>query len=226
MAITRVQSKTPAGGQAGSVSSTFTATFDSSVTAGNLLVACVHVLNGVSTVAVADNVNGSWTKDVDATPNPNVGFICQIWSFPNAASGATTVTLTMSDQYACSMTIFELAGAATVSHVDTSSSDQRNASPTLSLTTAANSCIIATMNTYNSAWTVGVGVGDSYTLQQVQAVASAVQHADEYLLSASASSHTVDFVISGSGAGPYAVMAAAAYKIGATSTPLSMFGGN
>jgi hypothetical protein len=183
------------------------------VSAGSLIVAAINLANGGATVTgVSDNVNGSYTLDKSEHGNTDTGYWSQIYSFPNSASGTITVTLTVSDTNACSLTVYELAGAATSSPVGvTVSHAPSGSSPSASLiTTAYDDCIIATCNVYNDTWSATAGT--SFTLTH-STTSSSVRFADEYWLDVgTAGSKTAAFNISDGVGGPYCTMAAVAYK--------------
>lgn len=211
MAITLVQSR--AANNAGAFDGSIALAYTSNVTAGSLLVACVMGTDGTSVSGVSDGVN-TWTADKTAAFNTNVNFRTAIYSAPNAAAGATTVTASFTITCRCAIHLFEFAGAATASPADANNDATGNGTnPTLSVTTVgANDLIIGAVNTYDNAWTITAGT--NFTLQSNQTTGSMSTGAEYWLDAGAAGAKTVGFTVAG-GTGGYWSMAAVAYKIAA-----------
>jgi hypothetical protein len=117
--ITHVQTATDNIGSATSD----TLAYGSNVSAGSLLVMSARVgdVDGDKTWTVSDSVNGSWTR-------ANGVFLSghgelEIWYFPNAASGATTVTLSFGGSASSiRWSIHEYSGVATSSPLEQNNS--------------------------------------------------------------------------------------------------------
>lgn len=215
MAITLAQASVSTNSGASSVTSQ-QATYGSAVTTGSLLVACVGTVGGSNPISgVADSVNGSWALDGSYTVDGGIGYGIAIYSKANTASGTPVVTVTQTSA-ACSLTILEFAGVATVSPVDTTG----NAIPGSSLspistsltTTQANDLIVAIVDVYNNTHSPAAGSGYTSTGAQVLG-GTGSDVLVEYKLDAGASgSKTVDFSFTGT-ANP--ILTAIAYKIAA-----------
>lgn len=115
------------------------------VTAGNLLVVCVATYGVTVTVAMADDVNGSYTQaGTYASNNPNEKV--SIWYFPNAGAGITTVTVTPTIGVGAAyvdIAIQEYSGCPTTSPLNsTNSSTGTSTTPTTGTVTASSGELI------------------------------------------------------------------------------------
>lgn len=99
-----------------------TLVFPNPVTAGSLLVAYVGT-NQVGTFGVSDNVNGTYNNDASSNA------VVQIWTFPGAGSGTTTVSLSFTSTTAA-IIIEEWSGVAAVSPFDQKATNTGSAAQT------------------------------------------------------------------------------------------------
>jgi hypothetical protein len=158
--IVHIQSKTVWGG---ATEGTIAATFDSSVTAGNFIVASVHGYNTYAT-GVADTGSNSYTKDLGGTNRNNL-FSAQV-----STGGTLTVTATLnaSTNYRA-ITISEYSGVATSSAYDNgavataarSGSTDTDGDYTDNVTTSVDGCLIvgSIVNTLGGWGTIVAGTG-------------------------------------------------------------------
>lgn len=139
---------------AGSVSSS-TLTFNSAVTAGNLLYAVVRYGSATDNyTSVADNVNaGNWTKQLTQVETTD-GHTLYMVIKPNTGSGTPTVTVTFSVAATVRYCIAEYSGLATSTPVDAQGSVDKTvgctscAGPSVT-TTNANDTLITGLATSN-----------------------------------------------------------------------------
>lgn len=118
--------------------------------AGNLLVAVIHMRTGgsQSVTNVTDSAGQTWTHTSDGV-NTATGFHTgsngrvEIWHFANTVAGVTSVTPTLSTNLIHAITVFEVSGALTASPVDKVGNGDNNATPnptagSITTTNAAN----------------------------------------------------------------------------------------
>src|ERR1700730_8975072 len=97
--------------------------FPSAVTAGSLLVCKIFCEDAAATgtSSASDSRNGSYNQDV--TNGGTANFVTSINSFPNAAAGATTVTINSSLATHIDAVIEEWSGVFTTSPFDVGSNN-------------------------------------------------------------------------------------------------------
>jgi hypothetical protein len=152
MAIALLQSRNA---NPGGVSSS-TLAFSSNTTAGSLLVAHIWIGNGASTMTASDNVNGAYNQDI-IQQSPTHGAVSSgIFTFPNCAGGAATVTYTATGGGQLRVIIEEYSGIASTTPLDQTGNSinlNNNTNWTVTLTgatTQANELVIAHTAASNS----------------------------------------------------------------------------
>lgn len=198
-------------------STTCAATFSSSVTAGNLLVALFVGFNtsSYSLSSVGDNNSNTWTIDEPGTfAQRNLASIA---SAPNANSGSTTVTATASTSVTCSMVIVELSGAATSSVNDghTATSAPFTTNPDVSVTTATNNAILLGIITHDGATTT---ITEGFTLIAEDEGTANDPYNAQYRTLGAAGNYDLTWTL---GSARNVNVALAAYKAGAAPPPAS-----
>lgn len=112
MAVAHVQSRASA---ASSAAASLALAYSSAVTAGSLLAVAGSTFN--ATLSISDSKSQAWTRDFSQIQGSDAGF-CQ-GHFPNAAAGATTVTVTRSSgTNDISIAISEFSGVDTAGTTD------------------------------------------------------------------------------------------------------------
>jgi hypothetical protein len=198
MAIAHVQTNSV---NPGSVASQALA-YGSNVTAGSLLVCALRYATGGQTVSVSDNVNGSWgsRKAVMVQTNDANGTI-EIWIFENAASGATTVTVSYGVAATLRFAISEFSGAATASAFDTSSGAEATASASLAsgaITPAANGALLYCAGFISAAATFTAGTDFTIPTNGAIPASPSSRLAVEYYIQPTAASHNGTFSVDAS----------------------------
>lgn len=185
---------------AGSVSSQPLA-FGSNVTAGSLLVCALRYATGGQTVSVSDNVNGSWgaRKAVMIQTTDGNG-TTELWIFENAASGATTVTVSYGVAAILRFAISEFSGAATAGAFDTSAGAEgtSNALASGAITPSANGALLYCVGAVAAAATFTVGTDFAIPTNGVVPANPSGRLAVEYYIQPTAASHDGTFGINGS----------------------------
>src|ERR1700751_469952 len=129
---------------------TFTVGFSSAVTLGDTLIAWVGEGTGCGgpTIAVADNVNGSWTAVGSPQLDPTACSQVQWFYFANSRGGTIQVTATFSASEPAAVSILEYSGIATTPYDASSGANNPSsvAITTPSVTTSsANELVLAGM---------------------------------------------------------------------------------
>lgn len=137
MAIARVQGRSNAIDAAASIGLAYT----SNVTAGSLLVAVGSTFN--TTLTISDSKSQAWTRDLSGISSTDAGGC--LGHFANAASGATTVTVTRaSGSDDVSISIGEYSGADTAGAQDGTAATNGTSLTSASLTlTDAGSVVLS-----------------------------------------------------------------------------------
>lgn len=149
----------------GSTSTTTAKAYASNVTAGGFLWCYVAWKSSTATCTVSDSRNGAWTAVGSAQTGSGslAGWRCQMFYFPNAAAGATTVTATISASVTTrGLAISEFSGVATSSPLDQSAYGNSNSNgvttPTVTTLNADDLLVAGVL-----ASTTVTGVAGSYT---------------------------------------------------------------
>ncbi len=202
-------------------------TFAGSCTPGSLLIAVVTTENSDNpTLSVSDPTNGTWTQDLESHQN-NVSFKkCAIFSKQNTASSALTVTVALGASSLGFMQIYECAGLASTSALDTTGVHDippGGAAPSVTITAAANSLIVAGICQYQA---TSAPTNDSgYTLDLATTAAFGNYHTIESIADAGgAGSKTLNWGGAGVSVNPSSgTFVVAAYKTaagGGVKTPI------
>jgi hypothetical protein len=160
-----IQSKAVAGSGTGSVS----ATFASSNTRGNLIVAFVRMSTTAQTVAVKDSAGNVYTDAVSQAQTTD-GHQAHVFYAKNVVGGANTVTATFSatNNYPW-LAIYEFKGLSMTAPLDQTAHAQGNSgiasSGMTGMTTGANELVFAAVS-MPSSYTGTATAGTGYTLLQ------------------------------------------------------------
>ena len=176
---------------------TVTATYDSPVTAGNLLFIVLRLgLDLDIPITVADNVNaGNWSQAFVRT-NDNNRILCVCYK-ENTAAGTPTVTVTLSNATDASFKgsdIFEYSGIVT-----TAALDQQISVAVLTPTTTPNSGNIITTNADDLLIGVITFDTDSTTTISAEATGFTQQENDTIGTSSHCHLHVADRIVSAAG---------------------------
>lgn len=179
--------------------------YASNVTAGSLLVALFGWADTSLTASFADGRNGSWSAAASSkSSNAGFGYNTEVFYFPNAAAGATTVTATLSGTAGYMwLVVLEFGSAATSSPLDASNSATGGSSAVSgSLTTVTDNALIVACSLVSA---ITPTAGSGFTL-----ASNLDGNGGEYKLDAGAhGSNTVAF---GGGNDPNWTLSMAAFK--------------
>lgn len=208
-----------------SAAQNWTGAFDSAVLAGSLIVVAYSVY-GTTTdpSSISDNLNaGNYTQDKKGTQNTNSGDILWLYSYPNSAAGAVTVSFAGPAAFYQAGVLMEIVAAATSSPVDASNTGVGSIGgvpATFTLTTLTDNDIIIAAAGYYSGTLPTLVAGSGLTVIQ-QNTHSAVGHVFATMKhedAGAAGANTITFSYSGGIGDAQSALTAVAYKI-TTSSP-------
>lgn len=189
--------------------------FSSNNTAGNTLIFAARC-GGDCTVTVSDSKGNTWTEDVHLVQTSDLGLLT-VWSAPNCAAGANTVTFTFSVVVTSRYLIAEYNGMQTSAILDkkatTDGAGVTSATPTsaaTATTTNANDLILGFVVTGGAQGTISAGSG--FTLREATLETSRVALEDKIVTSTGAYTSSFNFT----GADTYAIAVVAYKMLGST----------
>lgn len=180
MAITILQSTDT---NANGPMATMSISYSSAITAGSLLICSAQTLEHASaTLSIADDRSQTWLTAVTGTRGDPANAVPYIFYFPNAAGGATQVSVSSSPSSVIAMHLFEVSGIATASPLDDTThgaGTAANITPGDLVTTTANQLLFAAgvadggEQTAATSWTFHDSANYWYSSVQTRIVSSA-----------------------------------------------------
>lgn len=186
--------------------------FDSSVTAGSTIVACVTFYQpGTRTCTATDNVNaGGYSQGtIRSTGNYNTKILYK----ENVSAGSTTVTVDVEDGSDLWFSITEISCPDATSFDAEGGATGSSAAPSCTVTTTGSNTILFGVFVHDNGTDPALGVGSGFTIIHEQEGGSAVMPGlSEYKAVSASGSQTVDGTI-GTSAG-WGIAAAAFEQAG------------
>jgi len=183
-------------GTSGTFVFSFSKTFGSTTSAGNLLIAVIVWEGGVGVGSVTDGAGNNYVKADDVG-----GFSCAVWYCENALANAGTVTVTSASSafVVVGLTIIEVAGAPTTGSFDTSNSNSSTSTtPTTgTISGTTGQLTIAALNAVAGASITGAG-GDWTDLYNVADMDGDIGGAVQYLIDSSNTTYSGDWTLNSS----------------------------
>jgi len=142
-------------------------TYTTAIVAGDLLVSGIRA-DATGTVAVSDNINGSWTKAWGAVTNN-----WQYYKQNSAAASANGLVLTVTDTVTANIRIVasQFRGYAAASALDQTSTNQTTASTSWN---AGNTASIQAGELVYASWGIDTGVAATFTAGASNGVAATI----------------------------------------------------
>lgn len=172
-----------------------TQAFGANNNAGNTLIFAVRC-GGDNTVTVSDSKGNTWTENVHQVQSSDLGLL-SVWSAPNCAAGANTVTFGFSTAVTARWVIAEYDGMVTSNVFDvktaTDSAGSTSTTPTSGSATPTtnNSLVLGVVATGGSQGTITAGSG--YTLREAANATFRVALEDKIITGTAAQTASFNF---------------------------------